>query len=134
MKIVLTYGTFDLFHHGHLNILRRAKLLGDQLFVGLSSDRFNAIKGKKSHQTYEERYEALIACRYVDHVFTEDNWQQKILDVKRFNASCFVMGDDWTGKFDDLLPYCNVTYLSRTPGISSTALRNEIQSAASVDL
>ena len=120
MKRVLTYGTFDVLHYGHVNLLKRAKSLGDYLIVGLSSDEFNKIKNKKSFYTYEQRKIILEACRYVDLVIPEDNWEQKVEDVKKYNADVFVMGDDWTGKFDFLKDYCDVVYLPRTPDVCST--------------
>lgn len=100
MKRVITYGTFDLLHYGHINILRRAKGLGDYLVVGLSSDEFNAIKGKKSYFSYAERKQMLEAIKYVDEVIPEENWEQKRTDVHKHDIDVFVMGDDWTGKFD----------------------------------
>lgn len=120
MKRVLTYGTFDVLHHGHIKLLKRAKALGDYLIVGLSSDEFNAVKNKKSYYTYQERKEILEACRYVDEVIPENDWEQKISDVKKYNIDIFVMGDDWEGKFDFLKEYCEVVYLPRTPNVSST--------------
>lgn len=120
MKRVITYGTFDVLHYGHINLLKRAKELGDYLIVALSSDEFNAIKNKKSYYTYEQRKKMLEACRYVDLVIPEHNWEQKISDVQMYKADIFVMGDDWTGKFDFLKEYCDVTYLPRTPDVCST--------------
>ncbi|WP_343208477.1 glycerol-3-phosphate cytidylyltransferase [Anaerolentibacter hominis] len=126
MKKVITYGTFDLFHVGHVNILRRAKALGDYLIVAISTDEFNAIKNKKAYYSYEERKQILEACRYVDEVIPENNWEQKIDDVKNNNVDIFVMGDDWTGKFDFLQDYCEVVYLPRTEGISSTKIKGDL--------
>ena len=120
MKRVITYGTFDVLHYGHINLLKRAKALGDYLIVALSSDEFNAIKNKKSYYTYEQRKKMLEACRYVDLVIPEYNWEQKISDVQMYKADIFVMGDDWTGKFDFLKEYCDVIYLPRTPDVCST--------------
>ena len=120
MKRVITYGTYDVLHYGHINLLKRAKALGDYLIVVLSSDEFNAIKNKKSYYTYEQRKTILEACRYVDLVIPEDNWEQKVTDVQKYQADIFVMGDDWKGKFDFLKDYCEVVYLPRTPDVSST--------------
>lgn len=129
MKKVLTYGTFDLLHHGHINLLRRAKELGDYLVVGISSDEFNRIKGKKSYYSYEERKLILEAIRYVDEVIPEHTWEQKVEDVQKHNIDVFVMGDDWAGKFDFLSEYCDVVYLPRTVGISTTQIKKELKAA-----
>jgi len=125
MKKVITYGTFDLFHVGHVNILRRARELGDYLIVALSSDEFNAIKNKKAYYSYEDRKTILEAIRYVDEVIPEFTWEQKIKDVQEHNVDVFVMGDDWEGKFDFLKEYCEVVYLPRTEGISTTKIKQE---------
>ena len=128
MKRVITYGTFDLLHYGHINLLRRAKALGDHLTVALSTDEFNQkAKGKKSFFTYEQRKTLLEAIRYVDLVIPEGNWGQKISDVKEFRIDTFVMGDDWEGKFDFLKDYCEVVYLPRTPEISTTQIKEELK-------
>ena len=127
MKRVITYGTFDLLHYGHINLLRRAKALGDYLIVGLSTDQFNwQEKQKKSYFTYEERKAMLEAIRYVDLVIPEENWDQKKTDVEKYHADIFVMGSDWEGKFDFLKPYCDVVYLPRTPEISTTKIKTEL--------
>ncbi|MCM3023350.1 glycerol-3-phosphate cytidylyltransferase [Heyndrickxia ginsengihumi] len=126
MKKVITYGTFDLLHWGHINLLRRAKELGDYLIVGLSSDEFNQIKNKKSYHSYENRKMILEAIRYVDEVIPEHNWEQKIEDVQKHNIDVFVMGDDWKGKFDYLKEYCEVVYLPRTVGISTSKIKNDL--------
>ena len=120
MKRVITYGTFDVLHYGHINLLKRAKDLGDYLIVGLSSDKFNEVKNKKSYYNYEQRKKILESLRFVDLVIPEDNWEQKISDIKEFRADIFVMGDDWEGKFDFLKEHCAVVYLSRTPDVSSS--------------
>lgn len=122
MKVVLTYGTFDVLHYGHIRLLKRAKELGDYLIVGLSTDEFNAIKGKKSYYTYEQRKEILESLKYVDMVIPENDWNQKINDIKKYNVYCVTMGSDWEGdpKFEQLKEYCNVIYLDRTQGVSST--------------
>ena len=120
MKRVITYGTFDVLHYGHIRLLKRAKELGDYLIVALSSDEFNKIKNKQSFYTYEQRKMILEAVRYVDLVIPENNWDQKRDDVIKYQADIFVMGDDWKGKFDFLKDLCEVVYLERTPDVSST--------------
>ena len=128
MKRVITYGTFDLLHYGHINLLRRAKALGDYLVVALSTDEFNWNgKQKKCYFTYEKRKQLLEAIRYVDLVIPEENWEQKKSDVKEYNIDTFVMGDDWKGKFDFLKPYCEVVYLERTPEISTTQIKENLR-------
>lgn len=124
MKKVITYGTFDLLHYGHINVLKRAKKMGDYLIVGLSTDEFNKIKGKKSYQSFAERKAVLDAVVYVDEIIPECEWDQKVKDIKRHNVQVFTMGSDWEGKFDDLP--CEVKYIPRTKGISSTMLRAEL--------
>lgn len=121
---VLTYGTFDYLHIGHINILRRARELGDHLTVGLSTDEFNRLKNKQSHSSFDERRAIVEAIRYVDLVIPEQTWEQKIADVRTHGIDIFVMGDDWAGKFDFLKSYCDVIYLPRTEGISSTIIKN----------
>ncbi|MGP1612294.1 MAG: glycerol-3-phosphate cytidylyltransferase [Catonella sp.] len=128
MKRVITYGTFDLLHYGHVNILRRAKEYGDYLIVAISTDEFNwNEKGKKCYFSYEQRKQLVESIRYVDLVIPEERWDQKIEDVKLYKADTFVMGDDWRGKFDFLKEYCNVVYLPRTPEISTTQIKNDLQ-------
>ena len=128
MKKVITYGTFDLLHYGHINLLKRAKEYGDYLIVALSTDEFNLnCKQKKCYFTYEERKKMLEAIRYVDLVIPEENWQQKKTDVKEFRVDTFVMGDDWEGKFDFLKDSCEVVYLSRTPEISTTQIKKDLK-------
>ena len=132
MKRVITYGTFDLLHYGHINLLRRAKQYGDYLIVALSTDEFNwNQKHKKSYFSYEQRKQLLEAIRYVDLVIPEENWAQKESDVKEYHIDTFVMGDDWAGKFDFLKPYCEVVYLPRTPEISTTQIKNELHDSKS---
>ncbi|MED3792884.1 glycerol-3-phosphate cytidylyltransferase [Niallia alba] len=126
MKKIITYGTFDLLHWGHINILKRAKELGDHLTVALSSDEFNAIKNKQAYHTYDNRKMILEAIRYVDEVIPEHDWDQKIRDVVDHNIDIFVMGDDWEGKFDFLKDYCEVVYLPRTVGISTTKIKKDL--------
>lgn len=127
MKKVITYGTFDLLHVGHINILRRARALGDYLVVVLSSDEFNKLKNKTAYYPYEDRKKILEAIKYVDEVIPEYTWEQKIDDVKNNQIDIFVMGDDWKGKFDFLKDYCDVVYLSRTEGISTTKIKKDLQ-------
>ena len=129
MKKVITYGTFDLFHRGHLELLRRARALGDYLIVVVSSDEFNAIKNKKAFYSYEDRKAIVEAIRYVDEVLPEYTWEQKIDDVKNNDVDIFVMGHDWEGKFDFLKEYCEVVYLPRTDGISTTQIKEELGNA-----
>jgi glycerol-3-phosphate cytidylyltransferase len=127
MRRIITYGTFDLLHYGHVNLLRRAKELGDYLVVALSTDEFNwNEKQKKCYFSYEVRKQLLEAIRYVDLVIPENSWEQKETDVKMYHIDTFVMGDDWTGKFDFLKPQCDVVYLSRTPEISTTQIKNDL--------
>ena len=123
-KTVLTYGTFDLLHYGHLEILRRASLLGDKLIVGVSTDKFNEIKGKTCVLPYQKRKELIDSLDYVDKVIPENNWEQKVTDIQDNDIDIFVMGDDWEGKFDELKVFCEVIYFPRTNGISSTKLRS----------
>ncbi|MBE7712322.1 MAG: glycerol-3-phosphate cytidylyltransferase [Cyanobacteria bacterium SIG26] len=125
MKKIITYGTFDVLHYGHINLLRRAKELGDYLIVAISTDEFNAIKNKKSYYSYEERKLILEAIKYVDEIIPETNWEQKVTDVQKYEIDTFVMGDDWKGKFDFLKDYCEVIYLPRTEGVSSTKTKSE---------
>ena len=128
MKRILTYGTFDLLHYGHIRLLQRAKALGDYLVVAVSTDEFNKIKGKKAYHDYETRKKILEAVRYVDLVIPEENWEQKINDIKEFHIDTVVMGSDWAGsdKFDYLKEYCEVVYLERTEGISTTKIKEEL--------
>ena len=132
MKKVITYGTFDTLHFGHLKLLERAKNLGDFLIVGLSTDEINALKGKKSLLNYEDRKSYLQAIKYVDLIIPENNWEQKIEDVKKNHVDIFTMGDDWKGKFDFMSDVCQVHYLERTPSISSTMIRSKINEIKSV--
>jgi len=127
---VITYGTFDLLHYGHINLLRRAKELGNYLIVGLSTDEFNLLKGKKSYFSFEERKMMLEAIRYVDLVIPETCWEQKVEDIKKYNVDIFVMGDDWKGKFDYLSQFCKVIYLPRTPEISTTKIKYDLKEIA----
>ena len=127
MKKVITYGTYDLLHYGHIQLLKRAKALGDYLIVALSTDEFNLNeKQKKCYFSYEERKMLLESLRYVDLVIPEENWAQKVSDVQEFKVDTFVMGDDWEGKFDFLKDYCEVVYLPRTPEISTTQIKKDL--------
>lgn len=126
MRKVITYGTFDTLHFGHILLLERAKSLGDYLIVGLSTDDFNAEKGKRSHFSYDQRKAFLETIRYVDEVIPEQSWDQKTQDVAYHQVDVFTMGDDWAGEFDYLVAHCEVKYLSRTPDISSTLIKANI--------
>ena len=128
MKRILTYGTYDLLHYGHIRLLKRAKELGDYLIVAVSTDEFNDIKGKKAYHNYETRKKMLEAIRYVDLVIPENNWEQKINDVKEYKIDTVVMGSDWAGsdRFDYLKEYCEVVYLDRTEGISTTKIKQDL--------
>ena len=128
MKRVITYGTYDMLHYGHLNLLQRARALGDYLIVVLSTDEFNwNMKQKKCYFTYEQRKKMLEALRCVDLVIPENNWEQKVTDVQLYQADVFVMGHDWEGKFDFLKDYCEVVYLPRTPDISTTQIKADLK-------
>lgn len=131
-KTVLTYGTFDLFHIGHLRLLQRLSAMADRLVVGISSDEFNAIKGKKCTIPYDHRAEIVSNLRMVDSVFPENSWDQKRGDIQRFDVDIFAMGDDWAGKFDDLGDLCEVVYLPRTPEISSTGIKDTLRQAPAI--
>ena len=135
MKRILTYGTFDLLHYGHIRILQRAKEMGDYLVVALSTDEFNATKGKKAYHSYETRKKMLEAIRYVDLVIPENNWEQKVQDIKDYKIDVCVMGSDWAGsdKFEYLKEYCDVVFLERTPGVSTTQIKNDLQLQETVD-
>jgi glycerol-3-phosphate cytidylyltransferase len=126
LKTVITYGTYDLLHRGHVLLLERAKQLGDYLIVGLSTDAFNQIKGKTCYYSYEERFLILSAIKYVDKIIPENNWDQKANDILEHGVDTFVMGDDWEGKFDHLNSLCEVVYLPRTAGISTNQLKEYI--------
>lgn len=127
IKRVITYGTFDIFHIGHLKILERARALGDELFVGVSSDEFNAIKGKRAFFSYQSRADIVASLRCVTHVFPEHTWEQKREDFGNYDADIFVMGSDWEGKFDEFADAVDVRYLPRTEGISSTDIKKQLQ-------
>lgn len=133
MRKVITYGTFDLLHYGHINLLRRAKEQGDYLIVALSTDEFNKGKGKECYFPYEKRKALLESIRYVDLVIPETCWEQKREDVREFKIDVFVMGDDWKGKFDFLSDLCQVVYLPRTPEISTTKIKSDLLSKEESD-
>lgn len=126
MTTVITYGTFDLFHIGHLRLLQRLRGLGDRLVVGVSTDEFNALKGKKTVVPYAHRADIVAAIREVDAVFPEQRWEQKRDDIQRERADIFAMGDDWVGRFDDLSDLCKVVYLPRTRDVSTTEIRQMV--------
>ena len=128
MKKILTYGTYDLLHYGHINLLKRAKELRDYLIVGLSTDEFNEIKGKKAYHNYETRKLMLKAIRYVDLVIPEENWNQKIDDIRNYQVDLLVMEDDWSDseKFTSLKEYCEICFLPRTKGISTSKIKREL--------
>lgn len=128
MKRVLTYGTYDLLHYGHIRLLKRAKQLGDYLIVAISTDEFNALKGKTAYHSFEARKEMLEAVRYVDLVIPEKTWEQKVQDIKDYHVDVVVMGGDWAGsdRFEYLKDYCEVVYLERTEGISSSQIKTEL--------
>jgi glycerol-3-phosphate cytidylyltransferase len=127
MKKIITYGTFDLIHWGHISILSRAKALGDHLTVGLSTDDFNQIKNKEAYYSFENRKIILESIRFVDKVIPESTWNQKKIDVIKYDVDIFVMGDDWKGEFDFLEPYCQVIYLPRTPEISTSLIKESLK-------
>ena len=129
MKRILTYGTYDLLHYGHIRLLQRAKALGDYLIVAVSTEEFNELKGKKTYHNYETRKKMLEAIRYVDLVIPEENWEQKINDVREYHVDTVVMGSDWAGsdKFEYLNEYCEVVYLDRTEGISGTKIKQDLK-------
>lgn len=125
MKKIITYGTFDLLHVGHIELLKKAKAMGDYLIVGLSTDSFNAKKHKEAYHNYENRKLILEAIRYVDKVIPETSWEQKRIDIEKYAISTLVMGDDWKGEFDHLNAYCEVVYLPRTKGVSTSQIKRE---------
>ena len=131
-KIVITYGTFDMFHVGHLRLLKRLKEMGDELIVAVSTDAFNEVKGKKTLIPYDQRVEILSSIEYVDRVIPEKSWEQKIEDVKKYKADLFVIGNDWEGEFDFLKEYCEVKYLERTQDISTTQLKKSLTNFLSI--
>lgn len=133
LKRVITYGTYDLLHWGHIRLLKRAKAQGDYLIVALSADEFNDIKGKQAYHSYEERKLMLESIRYVDLVIPEMSWDQKNTDIETYSVDKFVMGDDWEGQFDFLKDKCEVVYLARTEGISTTKIKKDLEKAKKGD-
>ncbi len=133
-KRVITYGTFDMFHVGHLELLKRIKQYGNELIVAVSTDAFNEIKGKKTIIPYQHRAQIVEAIKYVDKVIPEEHWEQKVEDIQKYKIDTLIMGDDWRGKFDFLKEYCEVIYLPRTKGISSTELKETLKTLSSVNI
>jgi glycerol-3-phosphate cytidylyltransferase len=131
-KTIITYGTFDMFHIGHLKLLKRLSKMGDKLIVAISDDAFNEGKGKKVMIPYKQRAKIVKSIKYVDKVIPEKNWEQKVLDVQKYNVDTFVMGDDWEGKFDFLKEHCEVVYLPRTKDISTTQLKKSLSNFMSI--
>lgn len=131
-KTVLTYGTFDMFHIGHVRLIQRLGELSERLIIGVSTDEFNLKKGKRSIFTYPYRAEIVASLKGVDHVIPEDTWDQKIEDIRRYDVDLLVMGEDWTGKFDELGVWCEVRYLPRTRNVSTTTIRAAIDKLSSV--
>ena len=133
-KTVITYGTFDLFHIGHVQLLKKAKSLGDKLIVAISEDCFNAKKGKEAYSSYSDRSLIVGACKYVDLVIPEITWEQKRDDIVKHNIDIFAIGDDWEGKFDFLKDICEVVYLPRTPGISSSQIKEHLNTSSAPEI
>ena len=131
-KIIITYGTFDMFHIGHLKLLQRLSTYGDKLIVAVSTDEFNELKGKKTLIPYAQRAEIIENIKCVDMVIPENNWEQKITDVQKYNVDIFAIGDDWKGKFDFLKEYCEVVYLERTENVSTTKLKKSLSNFLSI--
>ena len=132
MRVVITYGTFDMFHVGHLNLLRRLSEMGDRLIVAVSTDEFNKGKGKKTLIPYDQRSQIVESIKYVDMVVPEESWEQKLSDVKKYNVDVFAIGEDWKGKFDFLEDLCEVVYLPRTKNISTTDLKKSLKRFLSI--
>lgn len=131
-KVIITYGTFDMFHIGHLKLLQRLKKYADKLIVAVSTDEFNSIKGKKTMIPFEQRSEIIQNIKCVDLVIPEENWEQKVIDIKKYNIDIFAIGDDWKGKFDFLKEHCDVLYLERTADISTTKLKKSLGNFLSI--
>ena len=131
-KTIITYGTFDMFHIGHLKLLQRLKKMADELIVAVSTDEFNRGKGKKVMIPYEQRAEIVANIKCVDKVIPETSWEQKVSDIQRYNVDIFAIGDDWKGKFDYLEEYCEVKYLARTQDISTTQLKKSLTNFMSI--
>ncbi len=133
-KTVITYGTFDMFHIGHLELLRRVRSLGDRLVVGVSTDEFNEVKNKKTLLPYRQRSQIVESIKYVDQVIPERNWEQKVEDIQQHGVDVFAMGDDWQGEFDFLSEHCEVHYLPRTQGISTTDLKDHLDKISKINI
>ena len=131
-KTIITYGTFDMFHIGHLKLLQRQKKLGDKLIVAVSTDKFNEEKNKKTLIPYDQRVEIIKNIKCVDEVIAEKSWDQKIRDIETHNVDIFSIGDDWDGEFDFLKEYCEVVYLPRTKNISTTKLKKSLSNFLSI--
>lgn len=133
-KRVITYGTFDLLHIGHIRLLKRLAALGDELVVAVSTDEFNELKGKKSVYSYSDRAEIIASLAFVDKVIPESSWEQKVSDVQELGIEVFAIGSDWEGKFDHLKDYCEVVYLPRTDGISSSQIKGQLNKISADDI
>lgn len=131
-KIVITYGTFDMFHIGHLKLLKKLRKMGGKLIVAVSTDEFNELKGKKTLIPYDQRAAIVSAIKYVDKVIPEENWEQKVDDIQKHNVDIFAIGNDWKGKFDFLKKHCDVVYTKRTKGVSTTKLKKSLNKFLSV--
>lgn len=131
-KRIITYGTFDMFHIGHLKLFQRLSKMADELIVAVSTDKFNELKNKKVLIPYEQRAEIVSSIKYVTKVIPEESWEQKIDDIKKYKIDIFAIGNDWKGKFDFLKEYCEVVYLERTKNISSTQLKKSLSSFLSI--
>jgi glycerol-3-phosphate cytidylyltransferase len=131
-RVIITYGTFDMFHIGHLRLLQRLKEMADELIVAVSTDEFNQTKGKKVMIPYEQRAEIVANIKCVDRVIPEENWEQKISDIEKYNIDIFAIGNDWEGEFDFLKEYCEVVYLDRTKNISTTQLKKSLTNFMSI--
>jgi len=131
-KRIITYGTFDMFHIGHLKLLQRLKDMAEELIVAISTDEFNLGKGKKVMIPYEQRAEIVANIKCVDRVIPEESWEQKVKDIKKYNVDIFAIGDDWKGEFDFLKEHCEVVYLERTKNISTTQLKKSLRNFMSI--
>jgi glycerol-3-phosphate cytidylyltransferase len=131
-KTIITYGTFDMFHIGHLKLLQRLAELGDEVIVAISTDEFNQLKGKKTLIPFEQRMEIVKNIKYVDKVIAEESWEQKVDDIQKHHIDIFAMGDDWEGEFDFLKEYCEVVYLPRTQSVSTTKLKKSLTNFLSI--
>ncbi|MGM0826318.1 MAG: glycerol-3-phosphate cytidylyltransferase [Pseudomonadota bacterium] len=131
-RTVITYGTFDMFHIGHLNLLRTLSEMGDKVIVAVSTDEFNLGKGKKTLIPYEQRSQIVASIKYVDLVIPEESWEQKLSDIKEYSVDVFSIGEDWKGEFDFLNELCEVVYLPRTKNISTTDLKKSLKRFLSI--